>query len=297
MADLDPDSTIRDDRTQLWNSLKEGKSNTIQTVQRRKDGSELQVEIHLYATSLDNQPIILPIVLDISGRKHAEAALKKSEERFRVLYEQTPLGYQSLNKNGTFVEVNKAWLDMMGYSREEVIGRYFGDFLAPHELDAFKERFTNFVSCGKVNVDLRMVKKDGSQIIVHIDGQVGYDEAGQFKQTHCILHDITDRKLAEAALKESEEKYRQVFETNQAVKLIIDPADGRIVKANRAACDFYGYSKDELLLLKITDINVLPPLEVQREMDRAKNVEKLVFEFRHKLNLVKLEMWRFILVL
>ena len=72
-------------------------------------------------------------------------------------------------------------------------------------------------------------------------------------------------------LKESEDRYQQIFETNQAVKLLIDPEDGAIVEANQAACDFYGYSKAEILNKKITDINMLPPDQVHRGDDAGQN--------------------------
>jgi PAS domain-containing protein len=60
-----------------------------------------------------------------------EKALRESEERFRLLYEHAPLGYQSLDENGYFLEVNQAWLDTLRYSRSELIDKWFGDFLTP----------------------------------------------------------------------------------------------------------------------------------------------------------------------
>jgi PAS domain S-box-containing protein len=84
-------------------------------------------------------------------------------------------------------------------------------------------------------------------------------------------------------LKESEARYQQVFDTNQAVKLLIDPGDGAIIEANQAACDFYGYSKEEILTRKITHINMLPPNQVHEEMARAKSENRLFFNFPHRL--------------
>ena len=91
------------------------------------------------------------------------------------------------------------------------------------------------------------------------------------------------RKQAEDALRESENRLRQIFETNLAVKLIIDPATGRIVDANEAACRFYGYDLPELTQLRIMDINVLSEAEVRQEMERARTEERLHFDFRHRL--------------
>jgi PAS domain S-box-containing protein len=95
-------------------------------------------------------------------RKRAEEALRESEGRFRLLYEKAPLGYQSLDAAGYFIDVNQAWLDTLGYSREEVIGRWFGDFLAPHEVEPFKQRFPKFKATGEVQVEVEMVRKDGA---------------------------------------------------------------------------------------------------------------------------------------
>ncbi|MFO0723454.1 MAG: PAS domain S-box protein [Myxococcota bacterium] len=85
------------------------------------------------------------------------------------------------------------------------------------------------------------------------------------------------------ALEESEQRYRQVFETNTAPKLLIDPDGGQIVDANEAACQFYGYTKAELLSRSILSINVMPPAQITEEMERAKREERLYFRFQHRV--------------
>jgi len=90
-------------------------------------------------------------------------------------------------------------------------------------------------------------------------------------------------KSAEKNIRESENKYRQIFDTNQAVKLIIDPQDGSIIEANKAACSYYGYSKKNMQTINISDINVLPPDKVHSEMQKAKTENRLYFNFSHRL--------------
>ncbi len=120
------------------------------------------------------------------------------DEKFRLFYERSPLGYQSLNEEGCLLEVNPAWLDLLGYSHDEVIGKCFGDFLTPGDQKLFTKRFPGFKSAGETRgVFFDMVHKDGHVVSVEIDGMIEYDKEGHFQQTHCVLHDITERKQME----------------------------------------------------------------------------------------------------
>ena len=93
----------------------------------------------------------------------------------------------------------------LGYTRAEVIGRNFGEFLAPEWRDHFKENFPRFKAVGEIlGVEFEMVKKDGSRILVSFNGKIAYDRNGRFQQTHCIFTDITERRRTEAALVESD---------------------------------------------------------------------------------------------
>ncbi|KFB66775.1 EAL domain-containing protein [Candidatus Accumulibacter vicinus] len=142
-----------------------------------------------------------------------EDALKESEERFRNLYEKAPLAYQSLDAAGNILQVNNAWLKLFGFTHDEVIGRFIGDFLDERSLKTLGREFSQFLSRGRVDgpvFDIR--RKDGSSRLVEVNGRIGYDSEGNFCQTHCILTDITDRTRAEAALLESEERWKFALE-------------------------------------------------------------------------------------
>ncbi|MFC2049676.1 PAS domain S-box protein [Chloroflexota bacterium] len=160
---------------------------------------------------------VIEVTHDITERKKAEEILRRNEERFRLLYEGAPLAYQSLDAGGCFIDVNQAWLNTMGYSREEVIGKRFSDFLAPHELEAYKKRFPEFKAGGEVQVDVEVVRKNCSHAIMAIIGKIGYDAHGHFKQTHCILIDITERKQTEERILVANERLEYLMSSSSVV--------------------------------------------------------------------------------
>jgi PAS domain S-box-containing protein len=158
------------------------------------------------------------LVENVTGHRRAEEALKQSRERFRLLYDRAPLGYQSLDEFGHFTEVNQTWLDILGYARKEVVGRWFGHFLTPAGKSRFEKIFPDFKKHGEINdIELDMVRRDGSIIAVSLNGKIALDEEGGFKQAHCIFADITARKRAEEGLRQSEIKYRTLVEQIPAI--------------------------------------------------------------------------------
>ncbi len=176
-----------------------------------KSGQEKLIHWHNSVIKDDygNIVTILSSGEDITERIKTQNALKESEEQFRLFYEKSPLGYQSLDIDGNIFEVNPAWLDLLGYTKEEVIGKNFADFLSPSNKDLFKERFPHFKEKGSVrNIPFEFVRKDGKHIIVEIDGNIGHDEQGNFKQTHCVVRDVTEKKRAERELFHRQERLR-----------------------------------------------------------------------------------------
>lgn len=128
-------------------------------------------------------------------------ALRESEKKFRALFEKAPLSYQSLDENGNFLDVNETWLKVLGYTRDEVIGRNFAEFLHPDWKTHFKENFPRFKAVGEVlGVEFEMKKKDGSFILVSFNGKIGKHPDQSFQQTHCIFQDITEKKQEEERL-------------------------------------------------------------------------------------------------
>ncbi|PLW99993.1 MAG: hypothetical protein C0593_01920, partial [Marinilabiliales bacterium] len=139
---------------------------------------------------------------DITERKKAEEELKESEEKYRLFFEHAPLSYQSLNEKGNIINVNKAWLELLGYRRDEVIGKWFGDFLHPDQKEIFRKLFPENIKRKDIirDVVFTLTKKSGEFIYAEYTAKIAFDEQGDFVQTHCLFEDITERKAADEKL-------------------------------------------------------------------------------------------------
>ena len=178
-----------------------------------------------------------------SRRKQSEKALRDSEAKFRLLYEDAPLGYQSLNGKGNILKVNRAWLSLLGYDEDEVTGRWFGDFLNEDSRAKFMNRFPIFKTQGEVHgADFVMIKKDGTSLAVSLDGRISRNERGEFKQTHCILRDETERMRAEEQII----KLSQTVEQSP-VSVVLTDLKGNIEYVNPKFTELTGYALEEAL--------------------------------------------------
>lgn len=180
--------------------------------------------------------------------------LRESERRFRVLYEEAPLAYQSLDSDGLICDVNQAWLDLTGYTRDQVIGRPFASLLAPADGSDFDARFERFKAAGQIRGQLlEIVRAGGDHLTVSWDGQLA-SGGGDTTRAHCILTDVTERVRAGKALRESEEHFRRVVESSAAGYSLVD-RDGRYLEVNQAWLQMYGFeSADQVIGRPFTDL-------------------------------------------
>lgn len=187
------------------------------------------------------------VLTDLNARQMAGRRILDNEKRFRLLYERSPLGYQSLDEQGNLLDVNQAWLDAFGYERGEVIGRAFSEFIHPGGQEHFKMNFPRFKAPGEMlGAEFEMRRKDGTYTTVELHGSIGYNEDGSFGQTHCILQDVTGRRHAEKALVQSEERFRQITDNISQVFWLSSP-DWRIFYfVSRAYEDIWQRSRSQL---------------------------------------------------
>jgi two-component system, cell cycle sensor histidine kinase and response regulator CckA len=187
---------------------------------------------------------------------------------------------------GRIVWVNRAFERLTGYSEEEARGHTPAELLRSDVHDpAYLESAWEGLLSGRPFVDqLTSRKKDGSFFTNLLNATPIADGTGRVCNVLVIRRDVTEERRAEKALRESQELYRQIFQNNRAIKLLIDPATGAIEDANSAAAVFYGYPAEILRRMKITDINALPPDEVAEEMVQAEAERRTYFRFPHRLS-------------
>lgn len=182
----------------------------------------------------DEQILFTELVEDISLALHNLLTLKtktdllfdfESERKFQLLFDNAPIAYQSLDEEGRFITVNRAWLETLGYEKNEVIGRWFGDFLHPDYVEAFRKLFPVFKKNGKIHSEFYMLHKSGNPRYITFEGKIGKTPEGNFRQTHCVLSDMTEKKLFETKLDESQIFLKHIFDNLPLGVVIYDVAE------------------------------------------------------------------------
>lgn len=210
--------------------------------------------------------------------------LQESENRFRQFFENEPAYCYMISPDGLILNVNKAALNVLGYRKEELVGKPLQTIYAPESLPKMKEDFEEWKATGKLtDVEMVILSKSGDRRTVLLSSDVVKDAEGKTIHSVSVQQDITERKLAEEALRESEQRFRSFFERTNAVMLLIDPATGAIVDANPSSARFYGYSRQELCAMTIQDINILSPQEIATARQQALALRCNYFIFPHRL--------------
>lgn len=188
-------------------------------------------------------------VQDITERKQAEQSLAESEIKFRWLYEYAPVAYHLLTPDGLITDVNRRWCELLGYPREEVLGKAIFDFIVEEERAAAQASFERkkqsrqfFVEGSERNFRTR----DGAVRTFKTYDFFTLDDGQEVAAVQTTIEDITERKQAEGALRESEERYRSVYE-NSTIGIYRTTRDGRILLANPAIVRMLGYQDFEEL--------------------------------------------------
>jgi len=198
-------------------------------------------ELTLFKEISDDLGLALNNLEQQKKNVEAKEALKISEEKFRALYENAPLSYQSLDDNGCFLDINPMWEKTMGYAREEILGKWYGDFLHPDYVEHFRTNFPAFKKRGYVNdVQFKLRNKSGDYLHVSFEGCIGYNPDGSFRQTYCVFKDITEQIKAQESLRQNEEQLLTLINALPDLVCFKD-GEGRWLVANDYALKLFGF--------------------------------------------------------
>jgi PAS domain S-box-containing protein len=232
--------------TQRIKRIAEQGYDRFETRHKRKDGSIIDVEISVNYLGLGEGQFFV-FARDITERKRAEEALKL---RAQILDSATDSIFLH-DFDGNFVYVNETACRTHGYSREEFMKMKLTQVIAPERVSRLDSDFQEMLEKGQVIFESTHLRKDGSIIPVEVHGRT--IESGGGKLILTVIRDITERKAAEEALRESEEKYRDLLDNTSDLIQSVKP-DGRFRYVNNGWRQALGYSEEEISKLTIFDI-------------------------------------------
>ena len=202
--------------------------------------------------------------LEINERTQIENALRDSEKIYRSFIENAPMAMYTTNIKGDFTYCNKKLLEITGYRLEEWLNKPFHPIVYPDDIKIVLDKVRLRIS-GKGSsepYEIRIFHSSGDIMWVEIISESIFaknDHGGQeMVGMQSFVTDITRKKAAEQALRESEEKYRHLFELESDAIFLIDKESGNILEVNESAVDMYGFSREALLRMKNVDLSAEP---------------------------------------
>jgi PAS domain S-box-containing protein len=237
-----------------------------------------------YKVAEDEKQMLISIGQEIGGsiaRMAAEEEIRSAALDMDGVFNSVAEMLFILDMNGTIITANKTVEEKLHFTQEELVGM---NVLAVHVPDRRDEalRIVQGMIAGTIDAcPVPVITKEGQ--IIEVETHVS---KGHWKGREVLVgvtRDITERKRMERALHESEMHFRALFEKNAAIMLIIDPSSKAIMDSNPAAANFYGWSREQLRQMRITDISTHSEAVIGKQMGKALSEELMHGEFRHRL--------------
>jgi len=220
------------------------------------------------------------IIIDITEMKKAEAEMQK----LNTAFEQTSSSIIITDIQGNIEYVNPYFCKLTGYSEEEAIGKNPRILKSGDTCTLEYLKLWSTISSGKTwSGEFLNIKKNGekyweSAIIAPV-----FDDNKKIINYIGLKQDITKTVIAQKELEESEKRYRSLIQDNHSVMMVVDIKTKKVIEANNACCSFYGYSREEMLKLNVSQINTLSIDEIEIKIQNAVSNKENRFEFKHKL--------------
>jgi len=248
-----------EDRNRLFFDLKKtGKVTDYELPFKNKDGSIIPITITtgLFYDAAGNPEKIIGSMRDISSRKLAENELirtkeliEESEKKFKEIIQSQAEGIGFININEEFEFANFASATIFETEENELVGTSLYDYLYPDEVELIKNQTQNRKNRNTNSYELKIRTKKGNDKYIHVSASPKFDENDNYVGAYGIFRDITDRKLAEDALQESEAMYRAIINASPDVITITD-LEGKIIMSSPNTFEMFGYDTEEEIINK-----------------------------------------------
>jgi len=223
-----------------------GRAYTLELDCRTKSGIEVPVEIAASVLKSNSQPLILVLLRDLRDSRHAQRALRESEERLRAVFDHSPITIDLKDTHGGYLLVNRNYAAQHGKTVESVSGSRTSDIYPAQAAKAIRAHERAVLESGKAIEREYRIKRNGSertQLVVKFPIR---DAKGEIAGIGGIGTDITERKRAEAALALSEERFQGLYDDSPDMYFTV-AEDGTVTSVNRFGADYLGYSKEALI--------------------------------------------------
>jgi PAS domain S-box-containing protein len=230
----------------------------------------------------------ITVIVDITERKQVEEALRESEEKLRLMYESATEGIIIADLNGIIIDANEATVRMNGCnSKKQLIGRSAFEFIAEKDHARAAENLKKTLEQGRGGItEYTILREDGSEFPGELSAAIIRDKSGNPTRFVAIIRDITERKQAEEALRESEEKFHKAFRSTPDAIAITTLKDGRFIEVNDSYTRITGFTREEVIGHTSIEMGhwMFPEdrnrmLKLLKEEGRFRNLE---VESRHK---------------
>ncbi|KAA0002894.1 MAG: PAS domain S-box protein [Thermoplasmata archaeon] len=238
---------------------------------KRLDEKEIFIDLSITRVMYEGKPHALGIVRDITEKKKMEEALKESEERYRSIVENSHAGILIVDDNFCIIYANDQLANIVGYKKDEIIGKDFRDFLDEESKELVAERYKKRQRGEDVphRYECRVVRKDGEKRDVELSAVVIKDREGKMRTIGQIL-DITDRKKAEEELRKQKTYFQALFESSPEAIVSLDEKH-RVLDLNPAFIELFGYTIEDLKGKDLDDF-VLPEDEEEKGRELTEKV-------------------------